>query len=67
MLRKDESACASDKKELKLCDDCERNLDMQEANGHFLWGEFEPEEVKNFKTGIHFRCDGFFTKKELER
>ncbi len=60
-LRLDESACASDKKE-GLCENCLRNVDLTYAQSYQVWSDFTINRVKNFKTGVHFKCDGFLDK-----
>ncbi len=63
MLLNDQSACTSHKKISPLCEQCKRNLDLSEASDHLLWSYFEPKEVKNFKSGHSFKCDGFLSKR----
>jgi len=64
MLNNDQSACHSHKKVSPLCENCKRNLSQFEASSHELWSYFEPKEVKNFKTNVHFKCVGFIEKRK---
>lgn len=61
-LNNDQSACVSQNKQDGLCDNCLRDLHVLEVANHRLTSEFTIKEVKNFKTGIHFKCDGFIER-----
>lgn len=54
-----DTKCASASKVDELCVKCDRNIELSEVTRSTEFGIYMPYEVKNFKTNIHFKCDGF--------
>lgn len=61
-LNQTEPACVSEHKEDGLCENCARDLSILKAVGYELTTEFTPKRVKNLRTKIHFKCDGFIER-----
>jgi len=66
-LSKDDVACYSPDKKEGLCDKCLRNIDLVDASSYEEWDNFTIIPAKNFKTKVHFRCDGFLETKKVIR
>ena len=61
MLKKDESACAYDKKIEIMCGTCRRNIDMEKITDHTLFSDFKIVTKFN-KYGSDRKCDGYWEK-----
>ena len=61
MLDMKEFACSNPDKKEGLCENCLRNIDLQEASFYEKWEDFKLK--KSFKTTpMSYVCDGFLGK-----
>ena len=52
--------CGSNLKQKGLCENCKRNIDLDEVERTTWLSSWTPYKAKNFKTKItKFKCDGF--------